>query len=157
MWFFMYACYVLSFLTWCLLVVGFFQGLLKFHIFAANHVTFMILASIFYTFTETLVIFFFVGTGVSIKEYSQAHKLSTDFQKRSLAIKRKVYPPLLLNMLFMIILFIMVGAVDTNRVSLWIYLALFIFCILDYIRIKIVQNTCFRDNTALILDMSGVK
>lgn len=157
MWFFMYACYILSLVTWILLILGFFQGILKFHIFAANHVTFMILTSIFYAFTETLVIFFFVGTGVSIKEYSQANKLSTDFQKRSLQIKRKVYPPLLLNMLFMIILFVMVGAVDTNRVSLWIYSALFLFCVLDYARIKVVQNACFRDNTQLILQMSGIK
>ena len=157
MWFFMYSCYILSLLTWTLLVLGFFQGLFKFHVLAANHVTFMILISIFYAFTETLVIFFFVGTGVSIKEYTHAHKLSSEFQKRSLAIKRKIYPPLLLNMLFMIILFIMVGAVDTNRVSLWIYLGLFVFCILDYARIKIVQNTCFKDNTQLILEMSGLK
>lgn len=157
MWFFMNTCYILTFLTIATLCVGFFQGLFHFPIFKANHVTFMILTSILYAFTETLVIFFFVGTGVSIKEYTQSKQLDHRFHKQSIAIKRKVYPPLLLNMLFMIILFIMVGAVDTHRVPKWIYLALYAFCIYDYIRIKLIQNECFRANTNVVLEMSGLK
>jgi len=157
MWFFMNTCYVSSLLTFLLLLTAFFQSFLKFNILMANHVTFMILTSIVYFFTETLVIFFFVGTGVSIKEYTHSHKLEHSFHKRSIAIKRKVYPPLLLNMLFMIILFIVVGAVDTLRIPLWIYVCFFFFCIFDYVRIKIIQNTSFRDNTKIVLDMSGIK
>ena len=140
-----------------MLVAGFFQSFLKFKILAANHLTFMVLISIVYAFTETLVIFFFVGTGVSIKEYVERHRLSQEFRKRSLAVKRKVYPPLLLNMLFMIILFVLVGAVDTYRIPFWIYLSLFIGCIIDYLRIKFIQNECFGENTNIILEMSGAK
>ncbi len=157
MWFFMYTCYVMSLMTFFLLVIAFFQSFLKFKVLAANHLTFMVLTSISYTFTETLVIFFFVGTGVSIKEYVEAHRLSQDYRKQSLAVKRKVYPPLLLNMLFMVILFVLVGAVDTLRIPLWIYLVLFLGCIIDYVRIKIIQNDCFKENTKIILQMSGIK
>ena len=157
MWFFMNTCYGMTLLTFICLLIGFFQGFFKFYIIQANHVTFMILISILYAFTETLVIFFFVGTGISVKEYTQAHHLTQEFHKRSLAIKRKVYPPLLLNMLFMIILFVLVGAVDTHRFPLWIYLLIFLGCIVHYVRIKIVQNDCFRDNTDIILEMSGIK
>jgi amino acid permease len=117
----------------------------------------MILASIIYCFTETLVIFFFVGTGVSVKEYTQTHNLDHQYHKRSIAIKRRVYPPLMLNLLFMIILFVLVGAVDTGRMPAWIYQIIFIGCLAHYIRIKIVQNGCFKDNTQIILDMSGIK
>jgi len=106
MWFFMNTCYVLSALTLAVLLTAFLQSFFHFHIGQANHVSFMILASIVYFFTETLVIFFYVGTGVSIKEYTRDHRLDTGFHKRSIAIKRRVYPPLLLNMLFMIILFV---------------------------------------------------
>jgi amino acid permease len=116
----------------------------------------MILTSILYSFTETLVIFFFVGTGVSVKEYTHEKKLGNQYHQRSIAIKRKVYPPLLLNMLFMIILFILVGAVDTHRVPAWAYQLFFVFCIFDYVRIKWIQNSCFRDNTKIILEMSGI-
>jgi len=72
-------------------------------------------------------------------------------------IKHRVYPPLMLNLLFMIILFVLVGAVDTNRMPNWIYQLIFIGCLLHYIKIKIIQNGCFKDNTQIILEMSGVK
>ncbi len=157
MWFFMISCYVMSLLTLLMLCIGFFQSFLNFHILSANHVVFMILTSIIYSFTETLVIFFFVGTGVSVKEYVRDHKVEGDFHKRSIAIKRIVYPPLLMNMLYMIILFVLVGAVDTLRIAGWIYYVLFAFCIIDYVRIKAIQNKCFKDNTAIILEMSGIK
>lgn len=157
MWFFMYSCYILSFLTLIGLVTGFFQSFLKFNVLAANHLTFMIFVSIIYAFAETLVIFFFVGTGVSIRDYTKDHNLDATYHQKSIAIKRKVYPPLLLNMLFMIILFCLVGAVDTHRVPSWIYYILFLFCIFDYCRIKIIQNQCFKLNTENILQMSGIK
>ena len=157
MWFFMNTCYVMSGLTFILLWIGFFQSFLKFPVFNANHVIFMILVSIVYCFTETLVIFFFVGTGVSVKEYTASHKLPHTFHQRSIAIKRRVYPPLMLNLLLMVVLFVLVGAVDTYRIPLWSYLALFLVCIFHYIKIKIVQNNCFRDNTSIILEMSGLK
>ena len=157
MWFFMNTCYFLSLLTFLILLVGLSQSFTHFSVLAANHVTFMILVSIVYCLTETLVIFFFVGTGVSVKEYTRDHNLDVQYHKRSIAIKRRVYPPLMLNLLFMIILFILVGAVDTNRMPAWIYQLIFITCLAHYIKVKIIQHGCFRDNTQIILDMSGVK
>lgn len=157
MWFFMNTCYALSCLTLVLLLISFFQSFWQFQVFQANHLTFIILTSIIYLFTETLVIFFFVGTGVSVKEYTQEHKLDTQFHKKSIAVKRRVYPPLLLNMLFMIILFIMVGAVDTGHIAAEIYQLYFLFCLGHYLYTKKIQNDCFRVNTENILAMSGVK
>lgn len=157
MWFFMNSCYFLSIATFFALCAAFLQSFLFFHVLKANHVTFMILTSILYFFTETLVIFFFVGTGVSIKEYARAHHLNPQYHKRAIAIKRRVYPPLLCNILFMAILFISVGAVDTHRLPLWLYDCLFLGCLIDYVRIKIIQNDCFKENTWIILGMSGMK
>ena len=157
MWFFMYTCYLMSTVTFAALLIAFTQSFFKFYIFQANHLIFMILTSILYCFTETLVIFFFVGTGVSIKEYTAEHHLDETFRKRSLSIKRTVYPPLMWNLLLMIILFVLVGAVDTHRVWAWIYQLFFVYCMIDYVKVKIIQNTCFRENTNVILEMSGLK
>ncbi len=156
MWFFMITCYVMSVISFFMLVTAFAQSFFQFNVFKANHLTFIILTSIIYLFTETLVIFFFVGTGVSVKEYAQAHNLSAEYHKRSMAVKFRVYPPLLLNMLLMIILFIMVGAVDTGFVARWIYQIFFIACLVHYVYAKRIQNDCFRDNTQNILAMSGI-
>lgn len=157
MWFFMNTCYGLSFLTFILLLTGLAQSVLHFPVLKAGHLTFMLLTSIIYLFTETLIIFFFVGTGVSIKEYTQTHKLDPTYHKRSLGIKFRVYPPLLLNILLMIIIFILVGAVDTYRVPAVVYQTLFVAALLHFSKVKMIQHRCFRDNTRIILDMAGVK
>jgi len=157
MWFFMNTCYFLSLLTFLILLIGLLQSFTHFSVLAANHVTFMILVSIVYCLTETLVIFFFVGTGVSVKEYTRDHNLDVQYHKRSIAIKHRVYPPLMLNLLFMIILFVLVGAVDTDRMPAWIYQLIFIACLAHYIKVKIIQHGCFKDNTKIILEMSGIK
>ncbi len=153
----MNSCYALSFLTFLLLITGFAQSLFGFYILKANHITFMVLTSIVYLFTETLVIFFFVGTGVSIKEYSQEHRLDSAYYRRSIGIKRRVYPPLLLNILFMIILFVVVGAVVNGLISPWVYKLFFVFCLFHFVHVKLIQHQCFRDNTNIILTMSGLK
>lgn len=157
MWYYMITCYIMSFFTWVLIVAGFFQSFLKFSIFRANHVTFMILTCIVYCFTETLVIFFFVGTGMGIKESAVTHQEGPRFHQRSIAIKRKVFPPLLLNILLMMTLFILVGAVDTNRFPSWAYTLIFLGCIFHFVKTKVTQNQSFRDITKIVLEMSGAK
>lgn len=117
----------------------------------------MILTSIIYLLTETLVIFFFVGTGVSIREYSQEHQLKPDFQQKSLIIKKRVYPPLLLNMFLMIILFVLIGAVDIGKMPTWVYQIYFIFCLFHFCHTKIVQHWAFKTNTDNILSMVGIQ
>ena len=157
MWFFMNTCYGLSLATFILLAVGLTQSFLHFPILKAGHPTFMLLTSIIYLFTETLIIFFFVGTGVSVKEYTQKHKLGPNYQKRSLGVKFRVYPPLLLNLFLMIVVFVLVGAVDTRRLPAIVYQALFTIAFIHFIKVKTIQHQCFRDNTRIILDMAGVK
>jgi amino acid permease len=116
----------------------------------------MVLTSIIYSFTETLVIFFFVGTGVSVKEYTHDHQADPQYHQRSIAIKHRVYPPLMLNLLIMIILFVLAGAADTRRVPMGLYQLIFMGCLTHYVKTKIIQHHCFRDNTRIILDMAGV-
>ena len=157
MWFFMNTCYLSSLLTFLMFLIAFAQSFFHFSVGQASHLTFMILTCIVYFFTETLVIFFFVGTGVSVKEYTRDHHLGAGYHRRSIAVKRKVYPPLMLNILLMIVLFVLVGAVDTHRMPLWLYQMIFIGCLAHYIKAKIIQHDCFRDNTQLILEMSGVQ
>lgn len=157
MWFFMITCYVLSSISFLMLVTVLCQSIFPFHVFQASPLSFLILTSIIYLFTETLIMFFFVGTGVSIKEYMIEQKISGDFHKRSITIKRKIYPPQLLNISILMTAFILFGAADNYKIPAWVY-QLFLFGgIVQFIDAKIIQNTCFRDNTKIILDMAGIQ
>ena len=153
----MVTCYILSLLTFILVVTAFLQSFLKFPVFQAGHLTFMILTSIVYLFTETLVIFFFVGTGMGIKESTLHHQLGPQFHRRSIAIKRKDLPQLVLNLLVMIILLVLVGAVDTQRFPTWAYHLIFLGCIFHFVKTKIIQNKSFGDITKIALEMSEIK
>ena len=101
--------------------------------------------------------FFFVGTGVSIKEYMLEQKVHGDFHKRSILIKRKIYPPQLLNIFILMTAFVLFGAADNYKISSWIYRFILLCGIVQFIDAKVIQNACFRDNTKIILDMAGIQ
>jgi hypothetical protein len=140
-----------------MLIIVFIQSFLPFKVMAASPLSFLILTSIIYLFTETLIMFFFVGTGVSVKEYMLEQKIHGDFHQRSIRIKRRIYPPQLLNLLILMIAFILFGAADTHKISPWVYRGVLLLGIIQYLDAKWVQNACFKDNTQIILDMSGIK
>ena len=157
MWFFMYTCYIFSLLCLVMVLVVFGQSIVPFHIFNASPMSFLILTSIIYLFTETLIMFFFVGTGVSVKEYMLEQKISGDFHKRSIALKRKIYPPQLLNILILMTAFILYGAADTGKIPVWVYQGLLLTGIIHFCYAKRIQHQCFRENTDIILSMAGIK
>lgn len=157
MWFFMITCYIFSVLSFAMLLIVLAQSFTPFEVVHASPLSFLILTSIIYLFTETLIMFFFVGTGVSVKEYMLDKKIHGDFHKRSISIKRRVYPSQLINLFVLMLAFILFGAADTGRISPWLYRIVLLVGIVQYIEAKITQNACFKDNTQIILDMSGVK
>lgn len=140
-----------------MLGIVFLQSLEPFFVFKASPMSFLILTSIIYLFAETLVIFFFVGTGVSVKEYMLEHKIYGDFHKRMIALKRVTYPPQLLNMLILMTAFILYGAADTGKIPMWVYQGLLFIGLVHFCYAKVLQHRSFRDNTLIILEMSGLK
>jgi len=156
MWFFMYSCYALSLASLFMLGIVFLQSFWPFYVFKASPMSFLVLASIIYLFTETLVIFFFVGTGVSVKEYMLERKVSGNFHQRMIAIKRRMYPPQLLNILVLMTAFILYGAADTGKIPVWIYQGLLAVGIVHFCYAKVIQHRSFRENTFIILEMAGL-
>ena len=152
----MYSCYILSLLSLGMLFLTGTQGYFHFHIFNANHSAFALLTVIIYLFTQTLVIFYFVGIGISIKDYTALQKSAPLYHKRSLAIKRWMYPPLLLNMLFVMVLFISGGALHTRMIPAWSHGLLFLVSILDYARVLLIEHKAFKESTEIVLEMSGI-
>lgn len=154
MWFFMNTCYVMTVISFMMLLITGLQGHFHFNVLNANHPLFALLTIIIYLFTETLVIFFFVGIGVSIKDYVLANKLKSDYHTRSIAVKRRVYPPLLLSMLMVMVLFISGGAVDTKHIPAWSHGLFFIVSLMQFLDAIKIQHQSFKESTAIVLEMS---
>ncbi len=156
MWFFMISAYILSIISFFMLCLMMIQGYSPQVFLPFPPLVFLIYTCIVYFFTETLIIFFFVGTGVSVRDYSKDNNLSDEYRKKSLAITYKLYPPTMLNLLFMIILFVLPGAVHTGKFPWAWYQYYFVFCLWHFVYTTIIQHQCFRDNTENILAMSGI-
>jgi hypothetical protein len=157
MWFFMFACYLLTLVSVFLLAVAGFQGYFHFQIMGLNHPSFALFMMIIYLFTETLVMFFFVGTGVSIKEYVNEHESDPEYYVHAQSIKRSLYPPMLLNLALVMTVFIIGGGVDTLVIPGWLHGVLFIVAFLHFIKTILIQHRCFKANTKIILTMSGLQ
>ena len=101
MWFFMIMCYVLVAISGLgLLQIGLNH---YFDFFITNRISFDLIVSIIFIAAQTLVIFFFVGTGVNVREYLESHpELGGELYKKMFAIKRRLYPPtMMVTMLFL--------------------------------------------------------
>ena len=139
--------------TLILLTITGFQGFFHFTILGLNHPSFALLTSAVYLFTETLVIFFFVGTGSSIKDYVNENNVNPEYNQRAKTIKRILFPQMLVNIVMIMTLFITGGGVDTKRIPEWIHGILFVIALIHFIRIILIQHRCFKRNTELILEM----
>ncbi len=157
MYIFMYLIYLLSALSLAgltLVGIGGFLGPRGF--FGMNHPTMALLVSIIFLAAEVLVMFFFVGTGVSVKEYVRDKGADPDFHRRSIAIKRVLYPPTLAVTMTVMATFIVGGAVDRQMLSHWWHLGGWLLSMGLFLRALGIQHRCLKDNTAIILEMVGL-
>ena len=89
-----------------------------FDFWARNHITLDLLVSIIFIAAQTLVMFFFVGTGVIVREYLESHpELGKYLYQQMFAIKRKLYPPTMMVTILFMAMVIIDGAYFIGKVS----------------------------------------
>ena len=113
--------------------------------------------SMIFIATQTLVMFFFVGTGVSIKEYIQENPgTNHSFHQDSLKIKRKLYPPTMALTLLFVGMIIMHGLFIIKQArEFWFHIT-YIATYYYFIKSTVIQHKCFKENTLIILNMTGL-
>ncbi len=154
MWFFMILSYVMVMLSGIgLLMVGINH---YFDFWAQNHITLDLLVSIVFIAGQTLVMFFFVGTGVNIREYLEANpSLGKDLYKKMFAIKRKLYPPTMMVTVLFMVMVIIDGAFFIGKVSEWWFHILYIPTLYYFFKATIIQHNSFKESTDIVLKMTG--
>ena len=155
MWFFMILSYVMVVLSG----VGLFMVGLNhyFDFWARNHITLDLLVSIIFIAAQTLVMFFFVGTGVNIREYLEAHPtMGKDLYQQMFAIKRKLYPPTMMVTILFMAMVIIDGAFYIGKVSEWWFHILYILTFYYFFKATIIQHNSFKESTEIVLAMTGI-
>tara|TARA_B100001079_G_scaffold63004_1_gene53554 strand:+ start:136 stop:621 length:486 start_codon:yes stop_codon:yes gene_type:complete len=153
MWFFMILCYVLVAISG----LGLFQIGLNhyFDFFLTNRISFDLIVSIIFIAAQTLVMFFFVGTGVNVREYLETHpELGDELYKKMFAIKRRLYPPtMMLTILFMAMV-IVDGIFYFGKISEWWFHILYFLTLYYFYKATKEQHASFIGSTKIVLKMT---
>ena len=126
------------------------QGFIGFKIYNANHIAFAFVSTILYMFTQTLIMFYFIGAGKKIKETIISYKLDKSIYQEVITIKRELFSPLTINMLFVGTAFILGGGVHTGAVNKYWHTGLFFISILHYLKVIMIQHKSFIKNSHIL-------
>ena len=157
MWFFMILSYILILISGIGLNMIGFNHYLDLKLFNMGIIKLDLFISMIFIATQTLVMFFFVGTGVSIKEYIQENPgTNHSFHQDSLKIKRKLYPPTMALTLLFVGMIIMHGLFIIKQArEFWFHIT-YIATYYYFIKSTVIQHKCFKENTLIILNMTGL-
>lgn len=156
MWLVMIGCYLLMGLSFVALALTGWQGYAQVAVFGAPHALVAIATLLLYLFTETLIMFFFIGTGVNIREYVREHHCDPELYARMRRMKMKLFSPIMLNILLVGAAFILGGGADRERVPIWAHGLVFWVALGHFGWVIRIQHRAFRENTNIILAMCGV-
>ncbi|MBT3216786.1 MAG: hypothetical protein HOD97_08115 [Candidatus Marinimicrobia bacterium] len=125
------------------------------HFLAHQHITLDIFVSLVFLAGQTLVMFFFVGTGVNVREYSESQpELGDQFIKEMLGLKRSLYPPTMLTTIVFMIMVILDGVFFMGRISEWWFHILYPLSFFLFVRSTLVQHKSFVGSTHIVLSMT---
>ena len=152
MWPVMILSYILMGFSFVSIAITACSGFFDFSISNANHILIALFSSIIYMFTETLILFYFIITGIKIKEIIKANNLDiTKYYKPIVNIKIKLFPHIIINMIMIGTTFIIGGAVHNNMISVNIHSFGFMIGIIHYLWLIIFQHRCFIRNTEVLI------
>lgn len=158
MWLFMYVCYLLGALTWALFLLSALQDLLQFVLFGVPRLTFAFLTAIFYLFTQTLTVFFFVGTGSNVREYLESQPETPDrtsLAARARLIRGAVSGQIYLNILLFLVQVVLGGGVAAGAVPRLVHVAAVLAALLHFHYVLWREHIAFRDMTAVVVAMTA--
>lgn len=158
MWFFMILSYVMIFISGVgLILIGFNH---YFDFWPRNHITLDLLVSIIFIAAQTLVMFFFVGAGVNVREYLEGHPaLSKELYQKMFAVKRLLYPPTMMVTILFIVMVIVDGVffikLNTGaQISEWWFHVFYALTLWYYYKSAKIQHESFVKSTDIILNMT---
>jgi len=150
----MIICYLFMGLSFVLVSITGLQSYFEFNIFNANYQQFALFSTTFYMFSQTLIMFYFIGSGTAIKKEVLVLGLKTDTYEKVKKNKMILFPHLTLNMFFMGTAFILIGAVDTGSVSSLLQSIIFICGYFHFLYSIRIQHIGFKDNINLVIELA---
>lgn len=115
---------VLAILTATIAGVASAHPFLPVEVHARTHVTLGLTAAMLVLFSHSMTMFYFIGTGVRMKELVAEHRVQEDLVTPTRVIKARVFPMMTWAILLTMVTFILGGGVDTGKIPGAIHLVL---------------------------------
>ena len=126
-----------------------------FDFFVTNRISFDLIISFIFIGAQTLVMFFFVGTGVNVREYLENHpELGNDLYKKMFAIKRRLYPPTMMVTILFMAMVIVDGVFYFGKISEWWFHILYFLTLYYFYKAAKEQHASFIGSTKIVLKMT---
>ena len=154
MWLFMIICYTMMVSNFLIILVTGLMGYFKFTVWGVTHAPFAIFAIIVFIFTETLVMFFFIATGKSIKQMISHDHRFIEYWEQTISVKKQVFPQIILTITLIGVVFIYGGVIDNNLASSWLHGPLFILAFLQHTWSLVIKNRSFREQVNIAAEIS---
>lgn len=114
---------------------------------AARHILVALGTVVVGLFSQSMTMFFFIGTGKEIKEASQQN---AEVVERTKQFKKQVFPTAMYAMAVLMVTFIMGGGVASGKTPRWLHLGMAIASIAMYGRAYWVQLRAMMENAELM-------
>jgi len=141
------ALLITTLLTIAGLIVTIIMGFQANPAHAADHIILAIVTVVAGLFSQSMTMFFFIGTGKELKDKSNQ---DADVVRRTRAFKSKVFPTAMYAMATIMITFIMGGGVGTGKTPRWLHDALAAASLLMFARAYWVQIHAMHENASLM-------
>lgn len=123
---------------------------------AAVHIRFALFGIVVVLFTQTMTLFYFVGTGSRIRKVVQQYRLEVAFVERTRRFKARLFPWLTFTPLATMTAFILGGGAHTRVLPAWIHGSLAIVALAMNLITAVLAVLCISDNIVLIEEIDAV-
>src|SRR5690349_22318270 len=86
----------------------------------SQHIRFGFFSTFLVTLSQSMTMFYFIGTGKQVKDLVIDHSITEGYVQRTKVFKSRVFPPALWAMLFTMATFILGGGVHTKMIPGWV-------------------------------------
>ena len=113
----------------------------------ATHILCALVTVVIGLFSQSMTMFFFIGTG---KELKDASNQNADVVQRTKAFKSRVFPAAMWAMATIMVTFITGGGVGQGKTPVWLHNALSALSIVMYARAYWIQIRAMNENATLM-------
>ncbi len=114
---------------------------------AADHIVVALVTVVIGLFSQSMTMFFFIGTGKELKEKSDQ---DADVVQQTKAFKTRVFPAAMWAMTAIMVTFITGGGVGSGKTPVWLHDTLTAVSILMFVRAYWIQIRAMNENATLM-------